>query len=193
MERILKFWNIIQQENIAERAVRKITPSANTVLENTRLPVQALILVTDVSEECERDDDIREILQLLPRLWIFLTNWPELPICFGLLKISAHEHHDLALREIPEAVIEHDISSSSNHRFWEFERADHCLIIGLVTQKSRILWHCPLRYSYVGRDTCWQPENSMLAPGHSSGQIFIWFRRELGVNNGFWFTIYCFF
>lgn len=74
-------------------------------------------------DECEGDDDVRVILQLLPRLRIntihlrvFLTSRPELPIRFGLLKLSDHDHHDLALHEIPEAVIEHDISLFLSHR-----------------------------------------------------------------------------
>lgn len=85
---------------------------------------QTLVIVIDALDECEGDDDIRVILQLLPRLRInairlriFLTSRPELPIRFGLLKILNHDRHDLALHDIPEAVIEHDISLFLNHRF----------------------------------------------------------------------------
>jgi hypothetical protein len=77
-----------------------------------------MVLVIDALDECERDEDIRIILQLLPqlrsvnnfRILIFLTSRPELPIRLGFSKITSREHEDFVLHEIPEPVIEHDIS-----------------------------------------------------------------------------------
>jgi hypothetical protein len=83
-----------------------------------------MVLVIDALDECERDEDIRIILQLLPqlrsanslRILIFLTSRPELPIRLGLSKITSREHEDFVLHEIPELVIEHDISLFLKHR-----------------------------------------------------------------------------
>lgn len=83
-----------------------------------------VVLVIDALDECESNEDIRIVLQLLPqlrntnalRLRIFLTSRPELPIRLGFSKITPREHEDLVLHEIPEFVIEHDISLFLRHR-----------------------------------------------------------------------------
>jgi hypothetical protein len=93
-----------------------------------------LLIVVDALDECEREDDIRVILQLLPQvqmssfvhLRFFLTSRPELPVRLGFKKISDRDHQDLLLHEIPMPVVEHDISLFLKHRFSEIRR-DHSL------------------------------------------------------------------
>jgi hypothetical protein len=88
------------------------------------LPIQTVVIVIDALDECEVDNDIRLIIQLLPqlrnsralRLRVFLTSRPELPIRLGFSKIASHDHKDLILHEVPEKVIDHDISLFLNHR-----------------------------------------------------------------------------
>ncbi|KAF7585341.1 hypothetical protein BBP40_011179, partial [Aspergillus hancockii] len=78
---------------------------------------QIAVMVIDALDECEHDQDIRNIIQLLPLLQkaksvcvrIFLTSRPELPISLGFSDIGDHQYQDLALHEIPEEVTEHDI------------------------------------------------------------------------------------
>ncbi|CAG8090977.1 unnamed protein product [Penicillium nalgiovense] len=78
---------------------------------------QVAIIVIDALDECEHDQDIRNIIRLLPllqktkavRLRIFLTSRPELPISLGFSDIVDHEYQDLALHKIPKEVTEHDI------------------------------------------------------------------------------------
>ncbi|KUM63119.1 hypothetical protein ACN42_g4003 [Penicillium freii] len=80
--------------------------------------VQSLVIVIDALDECEQDDDIPVILQLIQRLRqsnavlikIFLTSRPELPIRLGFSKIANHDFHSFALHQVPEAVTELDIS-----------------------------------------------------------------------------------
>ncbi|KAK4870121.1 hypothetical protein LT330_005175 [Penicillium expansum] len=87
-------------------------------LQNLTLPIPVVAIVIDALDECETDNDIRVIVQLLPQVQkikavqfrIFLTSRPELPIRLGFLKIAKHEYRDLALHEIPEAVTAHDIT-----------------------------------------------------------------------------------
>ncbi|GLI80401.1 hypothetical protein PoHVEF18_008755 [Penicillium ochrochloron] len=90
---------------------------------NDQIPT--VLIVIDALDECEGDEDVQIILQLLSqlpnstnavRLRIFLTSRPELPIRLGFSKIKSHEHQDLVLHEIPEPVIEHEISLFLKHR-----------------------------------------------------------------------------
>ncbi|EFR02261.1 hypothetical protein MGYG_05262 [Nannizzia gypsea CBS 118893] len=82
-----------------------------------------MVVVVDALDECERDGDIRLILQLLPQvqqlgsvqLRFFLTSRPELPIRLGFRDITDN-HQDLILHEIPRPLIEHDISLFLKHR-----------------------------------------------------------------------------
>jgi hypothetical protein len=84
----------------------------------------AVILVIDALDECARDEDIRAILRLLPtlqesntvRLRVFLTSRPELPIRLGISQIASLDHQDMVLHEIPEPVVQHDISIFLKHR-----------------------------------------------------------------------------
>ncbi|KAH8703496.1 WD40-repeat-containing domain protein [Talaromyces proteolyticus] len=78
---------------------------------------QTAVMVIDALDECEHDQDVRNIIRLLPLLQkvkaidlrIFLTSRPELPISLGFSEIADHEYQDLALHKIPEEVTEHDI------------------------------------------------------------------------------------
>ncbi|KAL3473297.1 hypothetical protein BJX99DRAFT_261485 [Aspergillus californicus] len=83
-----------------------------------------LVIVIDALDECDNDEDIEEVLRLLPRvqqtgsmpLRFFLTSRPELPIRLGIRDI-ADDHQDLALHEIPESLMEHDISLYFDDQF----------------------------------------------------------------------------
>ncbi|KAI9776915.1 MAG: hypothetical protein M1839_009157, partial [Geoglossum umbratile] len=89
------------------------------LLEIQRAPSQALayVVVIDALDECEREEDIRVILQLLARtkdikpvsLRILVTSRPELPIRLGFKQMSDGTYQDLVLHEVPKGIIEHDI------------------------------------------------------------------------------------
>ncbi|CAG7994308.1 unnamed protein product [Penicillium salamii] len=84
-----------------------------------------IVLVIDALDECDNDDDIRYILQLLPRVQelrtirfrVFLTSRTELTIRFGFSNMGNNEHQDLALHEIPDEVTAKDISLFLEDRF----------------------------------------------------------------------------
>jgi hypothetical protein len=86
---------------------------------------QTTVIVIDALDECEHDQDVRNIIRLLPllqkaksvRLRIFLTSRPELPISLGFSEIANHGYQDLALHEIPEKVTERDIHLFLQDRF----------------------------------------------------------------------------
>ena len=77
-----------------------------------------LIIVIDALDECERDEDIRAILQLLSQakglkpvsLRVFITSRPELPIRLGFKQMLDGTYQNLILHEVPKQTIEHDIA-----------------------------------------------------------------------------------
>jgi hypothetical protein len=84
-----------------------------------------IVIVIDALDECERENDVQVILELLPQvkeltsihLRFFLTSRPELPIVLGFKEVEHTDHQDLILHEIPKPVISRDISLFLNHRF----------------------------------------------------------------------------
>lgn len=89
-----------------------------------------IVIVLDALDECDHDQDIRSIIQLLPilqkahfiRIRVFLTSRPELPIRFGFKNIANHDYQDLALHNIPEEITGHDISLFLQDRFAKLRR-----------------------------------------------------------------------
>ncbi|OBT39271.1 hypothetical protein VE00_10181 [Pseudogymnoascus sp. WSF 3629] len=79
---------------------------------------QSYILVVDALDECENDEDLQTILQLLAearslktvRLQVFLTSRPEIPIRYSMHNILQAEHQDLVLHNVPLTVVNNDIS-----------------------------------------------------------------------------------
>ncbi|KIM93143.1 hypothetical protein OIDMADRAFT_184864 [Oidiodendron maius Zn] len=76
------------------------------------------VLVIDALDECDRDEHIRMILQLLAeartlkttRLRVLLTSRPEIPIRHGFYQIPNSEHQDFVLHNVPLTIVNHDIS-----------------------------------------------------------------------------------
>jgi hypothetical protein len=76
------------------------------------------ILVVDALDECDGDNNIRIILQLLAearslrrvRLRVFLTSRSEIPIRYGFNQIPDTERHDFVLHSISPSIVDHDIS-----------------------------------------------------------------------------------
>ncbi|KKZ60779.1 hypothetical protein EMCG_04548 [[Emmonsia] crescens] len=115
--------------NIASKSLREqfekllLQPLLN--LDQFSRQPQTAVIVIDALDECEHDQDVRNIIRLLPllqkikavHLRIFLTSRPELPISLGFSEITDHEYQDLALHEIPEEVTEHDIHLFLQYQF----------------------------------------------------------------------------
>ncbi|KAJ5814286.1 NACHT and WD40 domain protein [Penicillium pulvis] len=88
------------------------------------IPMQTMIILIDALDECEGDDNIRLILQLLPRLQkitisrlrVLFTSRPELQIRLGISEIANHNYAERTLHRIPREVITHDISLFLNYR-----------------------------------------------------------------------------
>ncbi|KAH7190134.1 hypothetical protein DER44DRAFT_117701 [Fusarium oxysporum] len=106
---------------IVEKAVREqfdklILEPLSKALEATTSP-SSLVIVIDALNECERDADIKLLINVLShtkvlrhRLRVFLTSRPELPIRLGFSEVKG-TYQDLVLHEMPVQIVEHDISA----------------------------------------------------------------------------------
>ncbi|RYP52195.1 hypothetical protein DL768_002637 [Monosporascus sp. mg162] len=82
-----------------------------------------LVIVIDALDECERDEDVRAILQLLLRsrslksvsLRVFATSRPELNIRLAFREMPDGTFEDLILHEVAGQTIEHDIRLFLKH------------------------------------------------------------------------------
>jgi hypothetical protein len=83
-----------------------------------------LVLVIDALDECEGENDVRLILQVLAtansmkgvQLRIFITSRPETPIRHGVHDIPETAHQDFILHGISQSTIQHDISTFFTHK-----------------------------------------------------------------------------
>ncbi|PVH67344.1 HET-domain-containing protein, partial [Cadophora sp. DSE1049] len=83
-----------------------------------RFSPSSYLLIVDALDECDNEDHIRTILQLLAearsltmvRLRVFLTSRPEISIRHGICAIPQAKHKDFVLHNIPPTIINHDIS-----------------------------------------------------------------------------------
>ncbi|KAF7588235.1 hypothetical protein BBP40_005986 [Aspergillus hancockii] len=100
---------------------------------NLRLnPPITTVIVIDALDECDQEDDIQAILQLLSRLQdvqsvrvrIFLTSRPEILKRLG--PNLNNNHHDLVLHDLSESGNEHDIRLFLEHKLSEI-RAERLL------------------------------------------------------------------
>ncbi|KAL6690378.1 putative wd40 protein [Trichoderma pleuroticola] len=94
-----------------------------STLRSTGSEPPLMIVVIDALDECEDDNNIRAIIQLLPhvqetrsiRLRVFITSRPELPIRLGFKDVEG-DYQDLVLHHVPRVDIEHDISLFIHHK-----------------------------------------------------------------------------
>jgi hypothetical protein len=85
---------------------------------SSSLSSSSYVLVIDALDECDKDEHIRIILQLLAeaqtlkttRLRVLLTSRPEIPIRHGFYQIPNSEHQDFVLHNVPPTIVNHDIS-----------------------------------------------------------------------------------
>lgn len=93
-----------------------------------------MVLVIDALDECDDEDDTELIIQLLSqsntltpvRLRVFITSRPETPIryCFGTIGKS---YRDFILHEIPNSIVDVDITDFSHNKFDTIRKRHHYL------------------------------------------------------------------
>jgi hypothetical protein len=90
--------------------------------------------VIDALDECESQDDVRLILQLLAEavelktihLRILITSRPELPIRHGFRDIPSSAHQDFILHDIAQSIVDQDISVFFKYELGRIQK-DHDL------------------------------------------------------------------
>lgn len=110
-----------EEPALSERALKdqfeKLILHPLSGIKHARSLGPARVIVIDALDECEREEDIRAILQLLARtkdvrsvpLRVLVTSRPELHIRLGFKQMSNGTYQDLVLHEVPKSTIEHDI------------------------------------------------------------------------------------
>ncbi|SCO91194.1 related to RSA4-WD-repeat protein required for maturation and efficient intra-nuclear transport [Fusarium oxysporum] len=86
--------------------------------------LSSVVIVIDALDECERDDDIKLLLDLLSnirsttslRARVLVTSRPDIPVCFGFRAIDG-SYQNMELHRIPQSIIEFDISVFLHHEF----------------------------------------------------------------------------
>jgi hypothetical protein len=82
------------------------------------------VVVVDALDECDSDNNIRIIVQLLAearssltgvRLRVLLTSRPEVPIRHGFGQMADTEHKDVVLHDISPSIVNHDIGLFLEH------------------------------------------------------------------------------
>jgi hypothetical protein len=80
------------------------------------------VLIVDALDECDNEDHIRIILQLLAearllkiRLRVLITSRPEVPIRYGFRQIPDAEHHTFILHDIEATIVDHDLFAFMHH------------------------------------------------------------------------------
>ncbi|KAF2632856.1 hypothetical protein BU25DRAFT_329647, partial [Macroventuria anomochaeta] len=81
------------------------------------------VVVVDALDECDSDDNIRIIVQLLAearsltgvQLRVFLTSRPEVPIRHGFGQMADAEHKDVVLHDISPSIVDHDVGLFLEH------------------------------------------------------------------------------
>jgi hypothetical protein len=94
-----------------------------------------LVIVIDALDECHREGDIRDILNLLSqtkhlksvRIRIFLTSRPEFPIRLAFTKLSPDVHQDEVLQNTTQDTIKADISAFLRYKFEKIRDDYNCL------------------------------------------------------------------
>jgi hypothetical protein len=115
------------------------------------------VLVIDALDECEDENDIRTILQVLAeiqssvdvQLRVFLTSRPEVPIRDSFTDMPDASYLGFVLHNIEPTIVEHDIR------------------IYLEYHLERIAQDCSLI-------TGWPGEQDIQRLAHDSGGLFIW-------------------
>lgn len=133
---------------------------------------QTMVIVIDALDECEEEEDIELILELLPQLrttclQVFLTSRPELP---NTEIFTTLEHEYLRLHDVTTEDIEHDISLFLNHRLAEIRKGrEPPLPIdwpGVINFRKLVSLSTPLfifasTVCRIFKDPDWDPEDSL--------------------------------
>jgi hypothetical protein len=111
----------------------------------TKPIIPVLVIILDALDECDRDDDVKLIIELLSQVKqikglqvrVFVTSRPEHPILQSFREMKG-SHKDVALHDIPKAVIDHDIDVFFTDNFfrmrYEYKYEENWPAISIIQQ-----------------------------------------------------------
>ncbi len=110
---------------------------------NNDLVTSPLVIVIDALDECDNDDDIQLVLQLLAtaksvqnaRLRIFVTSRPETSIRHEISEIPEDLRLDYILHSIAQSIVDHDLSVFFRHNL-ELVQRQYSLALGWPGEES---------------------------------------------------------
>jgi len=169
---------ITEQKEIASQTLRdqwnQLILRPLSKLDTTSLQ-SSLIIIIDALDECEGDNDIRSLLQLLAEaknlksipLRIFLTSRPETPIRLGFRTMPAILHHDLVLHDVPRIIVDSDISVFLRVKFREIGSDSGYLpdwpgdktIEYLVQKANGLFIYAATVCSFINTNDQWSPRH----------------------------------
>jgi hypothetical protein len=122
-----------------------------------------LLIVVDALDECEKESDVRQALQLLSdfrhlgrlHFRVFITSRPEIPIRRGFSLVSDQDHQDFVLHDISRSIVDHDISTFLEHTLTDIRRKISAKP-SIIKQKLRPRKITKARFrGYVDRENVW--------------------------------------
>ena len=94
----------------------------------------SLLLVIDALDECDDENDIKAIINLVAearslgtiQFRVFISSRPDIPIRHGFYHVDNENHRDFVLHDIPRTTIGNDITHFLEHNF-DTIRRERCL------------------------------------------------------------------
>lgn len=92
--------------------------------------IDATVIIIDALDECEPQEDVEIILDLLPRIEtatnlairFFLTSRPEIPIHFVFDQIDRSKYQNTILQNLDKDIIKHDIALYLREKFSKIQQ-----------------------------------------------------------------------
>jgi KAP family P-loop domain len=89
-----------------------------------------LLLVIDALDECDKESDVRQVLQLLSnsrhlgRLYfrVFITSRPDISVQYGFLVVPNRDRQDFVLHDISQSVVNDDIFAFLQHALLDIQQ-----------------------------------------------------------------------
>jgi hypothetical protein len=117
---------VVERDDVASQSLRDqwhhlvLSPLLN--VGDSGCPA-SLVLVVDALDECDSDNNIHIIVQLLAearsltrvRLRVLLTSRPKVPIRYGFYHVPEAGHQDVVLHNISRSIVDHDITLFLEH------------------------------------------------------------------------------
>ena len=118
----------IAEKNLKDQFAKLIFEPLSKIQKGS-VKAMDIVVVIDALDECDREEDIKEILRLLTQakdirpisLRIFVTSRPELPIRLGFRQMQDGTYQDLILHEVARETVERDITLFFEHKLAEIK------------------------------------------------------------------------